>query len=96
MLPRDDHDRHRVTGFVVYEQDLIEDAVERLGRLLRLRHANRIRVARRVQLMATRASTGALAVGEDFFDLVARHRDDYGVSVHVIREGDQAGRERPG
>ena len=63
MLLRHDHDRDRVAVLVVDEQDLIEDALERLGRLYSLCHKQRItRPARRVQFAATRASTGTLAI----------------------------------
>jgi len=37
-----------------------------------------------------RASTGAFVIGEDFVNLVARYRDDYGVGEgrkEVTREG---------
>ncbi len=55
-----DHDGDRVAVVLVNEQDLIEDALQRLGRLMRLCHGKRItRAARRVQLMAMGASTGA-------------------------------------
>jgi len=42
MLIRHDHDRDRIAVAVVNEQDLIEDAFERLGRCQRLCHGNRI------------------------------------------------------
>ena len=42
MLLRYDHDRDRIAVLVVDEQDLIEDALESLGRLNRLCHGNRI------------------------------------------------------
>ena len=42
----------------------------------------------------SQASTGALAIGEDFVDLAASHRDDYGIGVQVVRERDDAGPER--
>ncbi len=59
MLLGHDDDGDRVAGLVVGKENLIEDALESLGRLLRLCHGKRItRAARRVQLMTTRASTG--------------------------------------
>jgi hypothetical protein len=58
MLSRDHNDRDRVTVVVVRKQNLIEDSLDRLIRLLSLRHANRItRAARRVQLATREAST---------------------------------------
>src|SRR5208282_478233 len=55
-----DDDGDRVTVFVVNKQDLIEDALQGLGRLMRLCHGKRItRGGRRVQLMATGASTSS-------------------------------------
>ena len=55
-----DHDGDRIAVVVVNEQDLIEDALQRLGRLMRSCHGKRItRGGRRVQLMAMGASTSA-------------------------------------
>lgn len=69
MLLRHDHDGDRVPVLVVDEQDLIEDAFERLVRLNRLCHGKRITCREpRVQLMGTRASTGALAIVENSVD----------------------------
>src|ERR1700688_3590901 len=58
MLASNEYNGDRVAVVVVREQDLIEDALERLGRMLSLSHANRItRGARRVQLASIEAST---------------------------------------
>ena len=52
MLLRHNHDRDRIAVLVVDKQDLIEDALDRLGRLNRLCHGNRItRDGGGVQLM---------------------------------------------
>ena len=59
MLERHDHDRHRVAVLVIDEQDLIENALERLVRFNCTCHGKRItRAACGVQLTAMRASTG--------------------------------------
>jgi len=51
MLASNKYNGDRVAVVVVCEQDLIEDALERLGRMLSLSHRDRItRIARRVQL----------------------------------------------
>src|SRR5258707_13266155 len=58
VLARNEYNGDRVAVVVVREQNLIEDALERLGRMLSLSHANRItRIARRVQLERREAST---------------------------------------
>ncbi len=60
MLERHDHDRHRVAVLIIDEQDLIENALERLVRFNCTCHGKRItRAACGVQLTAMRASTGA-------------------------------------
>ena len=49
MLAGNDHDRDRIAILFVDEQDLIEGALQRLGRMMRLCHAKRItRGGRRV------------------------------------------------
>ena len=97
MLERYDDDGHRVAVLVIDEQDLVENALERLVRFNCTSHGKRItRAARGVQLNTMRASTGAaFVIGEDFSDLVSSHADDHGVGVQVIRQRDESCRQRP-